>query len=617
MRSLCGVILLAAIIACSLGIAGGSSTVWGFGGTSSFGIVPTTVNRHQPVAISINVTGDVPGLTTYTYNVTVTLPDSTVFLRTVSLQTSVAGVGSVALFFPTDFPGSDTILDGSYQVQVTQTQPVILNPNLGTKVFIATSQIDLTILSPQSTSNFTRGGSTTIIAQAKDVQGKPFTGLDVNFTTPTNASLALTDPLSTGVYSGQYTIKYNDPLSWRIGVNATDVWRNFGGRSVNVLVTSAKITLEPLRITDSNGKDLSATTVNETIYGFFKARYPNGSYVTSGSANLTILAPGNVVMARLNATYSVLLGGFFTTSGFFIRSNQPTGEWSVYIYTEQFGDGAGNTGPGTPASAVVYVGSLPFVFSTYLFVPLILLGFGALGSVVVLTRKTRSGFEYFTKITGGGIPEGSLVMLYGEAKSGKSLLLEEMLFERLKQGKPCIYITYELTTNEILKNAGDFKWELEPFIESGILTIIDNSDLMSSLDLSKTRMKLSSALTLKENKGLHLFIDSMDLLFEDLDYREVKYFLTKLTEEVRKLHGSVYFSLTTSSIIKQTIPEIRDIIDWSIELQTKKNGNKLDRMMVIKKLKDTSFKGTNSSFKLVKRRGMVFDVPLVRKLGRG
>jgi len=490
-------------------------------------------------------------------------------------------------------------------------------PDLGTKTFTVTRQIDLTILNPQSSSNFIRGESTAIIAQAKDVQGKPFTGLSVNSTTPTNASLALTDPLTTGVYSGQYTIKFNDPLSWRITVNASDVWGNFGSRSVNVLVTSANITLEPLHITDVTGKDLGATTVNETIYVFFRARYPDGSYVTSGSANVTILAPSNVVMARLNATYSALLGGFFTASGFFIRTNQPTGHWSAYIYTEQFGDGAGNTGPRMPISAVVNVGSLPFVFSTYLFVPLILLGFGATGSVVVLTRKTRTGFEYFTKITGGGIPEGSLVMLYGEAKSGKSLLLEEMLYERLKLGKPCIYITYELTTEEIMKNAGDFKWNFEPFNESGLLTIIDNSDLMSSLDLSKTRMKLSSALTLKENKGLHLFIDSMDLLFEDLDYREVKFFLTKLTEEVRKLPGSVYFSLTTSHIIKQTIPEIRDIIDWSIELQTKKNGSKLDRIMVVKKLKDTSFKETNSNFKLVKRRGMVFDVPLIRKLGKG
>jgi KaiC/GvpD/RAD55 family RecA-like ATPase len=570
------------------------------------------------VAISINVTGDIGGPTIYSYNVNVTLPDSTIYSRTVTLQTSASGVGSVAKIFPTDFPaGSATILDGSYKVHVTQTSPLAFNPDLGTKTFTVTNQIDLTILSPLSTSSFTRGDSVAIITQAKDVQGKPFTGLSVNFTTPANASLALTDPLSTGVYSGQYTIKFNDPLGWRITVNASDAWGNTGSRSVNLLVTSANITVEPLQITDVNGKDLGSTTVNETIYVFFKARYPDGSYVTSGSANVTILAPGNLVMARLNATYSTLLGGFFTPSGFFIQSNQPTGQWFAYIYTDQFDDGATNTGPGTPISAVLNVSSLPFVFSTYLFAPLILLGLGATGSALVLTRKTRSGFEYFTKITGGGIPEGSLVMLYGEAKSGKSLLLEEMLYEQLKQGKPCIYITYELTTQEILKNAGDFKWDLEPFIESGLLTIIDNSDLMASLDLSKTRMKLSSALTLKENRGLHLFIDSMDLLFEDLDYREVKFFLTKLTEEVRKLQGSVYFSLTTSHIIKQTIPEIRDILDWSIELQTKKNGSRLDRVMVIKKLKDTSFKGTNSSFKLVKRRGMVFDVPLIRKLGKG
>ncbi len=620
MRSLYGVILLAAIIAYSLGSMAGSAPVLGLGGTSSFSVSPLNVNRHQIVTININVTGELVNPATYTYNVTVILPDLTSRRAVVSLQTSASGAstgaGSVTILFPNGFPaGSATILTGTYHVQVTQTQPTPI-VNLGTQIFTVTSQISLTILSPQSTANFTRGDTTSIIAQAKDVQGKPFTGLNVNFTTPTNSSLALTDPLSTGVYSGQYTIKYSDPLRWRLTVNASDVWGNFGTQSVNTLVRYAGITMDPIHLTDVNGRDLASTTVNKTIYVFFKARYPDGSYVTSGSASVTIFDSSKTNRARLNATYSPLLGGFFTQSGYFIRANERTGQWSAYIYTAQLSDDAGNIGPAAPTFSVLNVGSLPFVFSTYSLIPLVLLGFGAIGSVLVLTRKSKTGFEYFTKITGGGIPEGSLVMLYGEAKSGKSLLLEEMLYERLKDNKPCIYITYELTSEEILKNAKDFRWDLEPFIESGLLTVIDNSDLMSSLDLSKTRMKLSSALTLKENKGLNLFIDSMDLLFEDLDYREVKFFLTKLTEEVKKLHGSVYFSLTTSHIIKQTIPEIQDIIDWSIELQTRKNGNKLERVMVIKKLKDANFKGTNSSFKLVKRRGMVFDVPLIRKLGK-
>lgn len=619
MRSLCGYVLLVAIIACMLGVAVGSFPVLALGGTSTFSVTPTLVNRHQNVTITVSVTGELVLGTQYTFNITVTppnsFPNSTRPSKIVTFQTDSSGGGSSVSLFPGNFGGSNDIIDGLYSVHVSQTAP--LAADLGTKLFTVTRQINLTILSPQSTANFTRGNSTSIIAQAKDVQGKPFTGLNVNYSSPTNNSIALTDPLATGVYSGQYSIKYSDPLRWRIIVNASDIWGNFASRSVNVFVATAVITLDPLHLTDSKGIDLGSTTVNQTIYVFFTARYPDGSYVTSGSADVTILESSGRTAAQLNATYIASMGGFFTQTGYFIRANQPTGRWSAKIYTGQLSDAAGNTGPTAPTFAFLNVDSLPFVFSMSLLVPVLLLGFGVTGSVLVLTRKSRTGFEYFDKITGGGIPEGSLVMLYGEAKSGKSLLLEEMLYERLKEGKPCIYITYELTTDEIMKNAKDFKWDLEPFIESGLLTVIDNSDLMSSLDLSKTRMKLSSALTLKENRGLHLFIDSMDLLFEDLDYREVKFFLTKLTEEVRKLHGSVYFSLTTSHIIKQTIPEIQDIIDWSIELQTRKNGSKIERMMAIKKMKDANFKGTNSSFKLVKRKGMVFDVSLIRKLGRG
>jgi hypothetical protein len=38
--------------------------------------------------------------------------------------------------------------------------------------------------------------------------------------------------------------------------------------------------------------------------------------------------------------------------------------------------------------------------------------------------------------------------------------------------------------------------------------------------------------------------------------------------------------------------------------------------MSIKKMKDANYKATNSRFRLVKKKGMVFDIPLIRKLGR-
>lgn len=427
----------------------------------------------------------------------------------------------------------------------------------------------------------------------------------------------MTNLMGTGVYSQQYTIGYDDPLQWRLLVTASDAWGNHGSSTENLGVQAVTLLVDSIHLVDSSGRDLTSTMLNLTVYVSFLARYPNGSLVTSGSANVTLLDPHNSPKAILNATFSATRNVFFTQSGYFIRSTDPPGKWSAFLYTGYLVDVAGNAGPMSPVAASLDVSSQPFVFSIGFLAPILLLGLGATGSLVILSKKSRTGFEYFDQITGGGIPDGSLVMLYGESKSGKSLLLEEMLDRRLKEEKPCIYITYELSAEEVLKNARDFKWDYEPYVESGMLTLIDNSDLMSSLDLSKTRMKLSSALTLKENRGLQLFIDSMDLLFEDLDYREVKRFLSKLTEEVRKLQGSVYFSLTTSNIIKETIPEIQDIIDWSIELQTHRKGSKLVRIMVVKKLKDASFREANSRFKLVKRKGMVFEVPLIRKLGRG
>src|SRR5438128_1533546 len=69
---------------------------------------------------------------------------------------------------------------------------------------------------------------------------------------------------------------------------------------------------------------------------------------------------------------------------------------------------------------------------------------GAAGGVFYRRRKSKSyliPFDHFNSLTGGGLPGGTVVTVEGNTGSGKTLLLEQLMGEDLRNDRPCVFVS--------------------------------------------------------------------------------------------------------------------------------------------------------------------------------
>jgi len=90
-----------------------------------------------------------------------------------------------------------------------------------------------------------------------------------------------------------------------------------------------------------------------------------------------------------------------------------------------------------------------------------------------LTKSFVTGIEALDKVLPKGIPRNSLTILAGELGTGKSVLMEELLWSMLRRKEPCIFVNFEGPPIALEQDMESFGWELAPYFESGQLRFLD------------------------------------------------------------------------------------------------------------------------------------------------
>ncbi len=93
---------------------------------------------------------------------------------------------------------------------------------------------------------------------------------------------------------------------------------------------------------------------------------------------------------------------------------------------------------------------------------------------IVENERVRMGIDEFDRVLGGGIVEGSLVLVGGDPGIGKSTLLLQMCKQLVEQGKKVLYISGEESMRQIKMRAdrlGEFKGDLLLLSETNLDTI--------------------------------------------------------------------------------------------------------------------------------------------------
>jgi circadian clock protein KaiC len=147
--------------------------------------------------------------------------------------------------------------------------------------------------------------------------------------------------------------------------------------------------------------------------------------------------------------------------------------------------------------------------------------------------KVATGIEGFDEITGGGLPRGRPTLVCGGPGCGKTLFALQFLVDGAARGESGVFVTFEETEEDILKNAASLGYAVSGLIDRKRLALeyirVERSEIEETgeYDLEGLFIRLDHALRSVRARGIVL--DTIESLFAGLSNAGV------LRAELRRL----------------------------------------------------------------------------------
>jgi KaiC/GvpD/RAD55 family RecA-like ATPase len=227
----------------------------------------------------------------------------------------------------------------------------------------------------------------------------------------------------------------------------------------------------------------------------------------------------------------------------------------------------------------------------------------ALTTFTFIIKKKRKVYSYsyelIKALMGGSIPKASSIAVLGNSGSGKTVLLQTLLYDGLKNGNTCVFITNVEFPSKIIENMKKLGMDIQAYYKSNKLIFIDayssiagkpSSEryYVSSLsDLTTLGIRISSCLD--ELKGeVDVFLDSFTPMFTALKLEQILSFIHSIGAKIKGNDGRFYYTLGTS-IDKEAITKVEEVSDCVIETILLEEKGKLKRKLRIKKIRGERF----------------------------
>ena len=87
-------------------------------------------------------------------------------------------------------------------------------------------------------------------------------------------------------------------------------------------------------------------------------------------------------------------------------------------------------------------------------------------------ERVKTGIEGLDNIIQGGIPKNSTTLVSGPPGSGKSIFCFQFLYDGVKNGEKCLFLTLDKNTDSILAQAKELGFDFKPAIERKLVKFL-------------------------------------------------------------------------------------------------------------------------------------------------
>jgi circadian clock protein KaiC len=235
---------------------------------------------------------------------------------------------------------------------------------------------------------------------------------------------------------------------------------------------------------------------------------------------------------------------------------------------------------------------------------------------MIRTERVPTGIVGLDALIEGGFPKGRSILVTGEPGTGKTIFSLQFLMEGLARGEKGIYVAADEGPMDILEQASSVGWDLEKYIETKELAILNASTYLSSLPGTGKERNVDVQKAIGDLGGFVNKLEAQRLVLDPAGpFVLIRDTTTRIQDQTRLLIKLLRTTMTTTNILTSyAVPRTGErsmhgveeyLVAGAIVLEMIWQEGKLGRSLVIEKMRCTNVKPAQYDFDIVKEKGVV------------
>jgi circadian clock protein KaiC len=225
----------------------------------------------------------------------------------------------------------------------------------------------------------------------------------------------------------------------------------------------------------------------------------------------------------------------------------------------------------------------------------------------VSTERISTGLSKLDDMLGGkGLHKGSSVLVSGTAGTGKSSFVANFAESVAARGDRCLYLAFEESENQIVRNMSSIGLDLNKWIKRGLLQFHNVRPTLYGLEMHLVKIH---DLVIRAKPQAVIF-DPISNLVSVGTSTEVKSMLTRLIDYLKMMNITTYFTnlIVSAELLEATEVGVSSLMDTWIVLRAAEFGGECNRQVHIVKSRGMSHSNQLREFQITDNGIHLLDV---------